>query len=281
MKSSLATVLFRFALLFALLPLAPAVRAQSTAYHCVLYTSNAGKSVRFSSAPILTSVDVATLNAAWKQFVVSSNHVTDTQAYGGCQPLAGTAAQQETVVTAAEANYTRLGAQVVHVNWTSAPGQIASASAAAAAPTHPVTAAGAPPPPATPARPVPPAPVATPAPTPTVAAPPPSATPTTASAAGGSFIMCATSGGPGRDTYLTGVFQTTRLRRMPNGGYFVDQAILDDFYAYLKQKGYTFQPGSNYGCAVKPTEAEARADEQKRQSGCSNCGKIVETGWKE
>ena len=103
----------------------------------------------------------------------------------------------------------------------------------------------------------------------------------TAPSAGAPFIVCATSGGPGMNTYLTGAFQTTRVRHMPSGGYLVDQSILNDFYAYLTQKGYKFKPGSNYGCAVKPTEAEAKADEQKRQSGCSNCGKIVETGWKE
>jgi hypothetical protein len=83
------------------------------------------------------------------------------------------------------------------------------------------------------------------------------------------------------DTYLTGAFQTSRVKHSPSGGNLVDQSILDNFYAYLKQKGYTFKPGSNYGCAVKPTAAEATADETKRQSGCSNCGKIVETGWTE
>jgi len=114
-----------------------------------------------------------------------------------------------------------------------------------------------------------------------VTAPATPVTASTAPSAGGSFIICATSGGPGMDTYLTAAFQTTRVKHSPSGGNLVDQAILDDFYAYLKQKGYNFKPGSNYGCAVKPTEAEARADEQKRQSGCSNCGKIVETGWKE
>lgn len=83
------------------------------------------------------------------------------------------------------------------------------------------------------------------------------------------------------DTYLTGAFQTTRVKHSPSGGNLVDQSILDRFYAYLTQKGYNFKPGSNYGCAVQPTEAAVRADEQKRQSGCSNCGKIVETGWKD
>jgi hypothetical protein len=105
--------------------------------------------------------------------------------------------------------------------------------------------------------------------------------PAPAAPAGAPFIICATSGGAGIDTYLTGAFQTTRVRRMPSGGNLVDQAILNDFYAYLTQKGYKFKPGSNYGCAVKPTEAEAKADEQKRQSGCSTCGKVVETGWTE
>ena len=60
------------------------------------------------------------------------------------------------------------------------------------------------------------------------------------SSAGAPFISCATSGGAGIDTYLTGVFQTTRpIKHLPSGGDLVDQSILDDFYAYLKQKGYT------------------------------------------
>jgi len=99
------------------------------------------------------------------------------------------------------------------------------------------------------------------------------------------FVSCSTSGGAGIDTYLTGVFQTARpVRRLPNGGVLVDQSILDHFYAYLTQKGYKFKPGSNYGCDVKPTEAEARAAQHKRAyggGGCSSCGKIVETGWTE
>lgn len=104
-------------------------------------------------------------------------------------------------------------------------------------------------------------------------------------AAGGPFISCATSGGAGIDTYLTGIFQTTRpIRHLPNGGNLVDQSVLNDFYAYLKQKGYNFKPGSNYGCDVSPTEAAAKAAQHKRHyegGGCSNCGKIVETGWTE
>ena len=64
----------------------------------------------------------------------------------------------------------------------------------------------------------------------------------------------------------------------------VDQGVLDRFYAYLTQKGYKFKPGSNYGCDVNPTEAQAKAAQHKRAyegGACSTCGKIVETGWKD
>jgi hypothetical protein len=278
MKTSFAMILF----IFSLFPLAPAISAQSNAYHCILYTKNAGKDVRFSSTPVLTNADVTTLNAAWKQYVAAAYHVSDPQAYGGCQALAGTPAQQEMVVTSAEANYKKLGAEVVHVNWTSAPGQTLSAAAPSPAPIHDVVApAAATSAPASPVRTAAAAPVAAPAATSNVAAPSAPVTSSTTASTGGPFIICATSGGPGIDTYLTGVFQTTRLRHLPSRGYLVDQSILDDFYAYLTQKNYNFKPGSNYGCAVQPTEAGAKADELKRQSGCSNCGKIVETGWKE
>jgi hypothetical protein len=117
------------------------------------------------------------------------------------------------------------------------------------------------------------------------AAPVTAASRPTAASTGGLFISCSTSGGAGINTYLTGVFQTTRpVRHLPNGGNLVDQSVLDDFYAYLKQKGYNFKPGSNYGCDVSPTEAAAKAAQHKRAyegGGCSNCGKIVETGWKD
>jgi hypothetical protein len=270
MKTSFAMILF----IFSLFPLAPAISAQSNSYHCILYTKNAGKDVRFSSTPLLTTADAPALNAAWKRYIVAAYHVGDPNAYGGCQALAGTPAQQEMVVTSAEANYKKLGAEVVHVNWTSAPGQTFAAAAPPPAPIHNVVAPAA-------AASAPAAPVAAPAATSNVAAPSAPLTSSTTASAGGPFIMCATSGGPGMDTNLTGAFQTTRVRHTPSGGNLVDQSILDAFYAYLTQKGYKFKPGSNYGCAVQPTEAGAKADEQKRQSGCSNCGKIVETGWRE
>lgn len=279
MKKPLAAILF----ILVLFPSAPAIFAQSNAYHCVLYTKNAGKDVRFSSTPVQTQADVATLNAAWKQYVVAAYHVSDPNAYGGCQAVAGALAQQEMVVTSAEANYKRLGAEVVHVNWTSAPGQTLSAPTpspanATSAPASPAQSAAAPA-----ANPAPnPAPVARPVPSPAPAAP---ATVSTAPSTGGSFIACSTSGGAGIDTYLTGVFQTAKpVPQRPNGGYLVDQAILDRFYAYLTQKGYNFKPGSNYACAVGRTEVEAEAAKHKRYyegGGCSTCGKTVETGWKD
>jgi len=98
------------------------------------------------------------------------------------------------------------------------------------------------------------------------------------------YISCSTSGGAGINTYITGVFQTTYpVKYLPSGGYLVDQSVLDRFYAYLTKKGYHFKPGSNYGCVVEPTKAQAEAAQRKRyeSGGCSNCGKVVETGWKD
>lgn len=285
MKMSLAAILF-IIVLFSSAP----VSAQSSAYHCVLYTTAAGKSVRFSSMPVQTQTDVATLNAAWKQYVIGTYHLTDPNAYGGCQAVAGTLAQQEMVVTSAEENYKRIGAEVVHVTWTSAPGQTLPAPPPSPVQMHnvaaPARAASASVPQAQSAS----TPASNPAPS---AAPVPSAAPnvaprapatiSAAPSAGDPFISCSTSGGAGINTYFTGVFQTTApIRRLPSGGVLVDQSILDRFYAYLKDKGYNFKPGSNYGCDVSPTEAAAKAAQHKRAyegGGCSTCGKIVETGW--
>ena len=114
------------------------------------------------------------------------------------------------------------------------------------------------------------------------------ATPATASAStGGPFISCSTQGGGGMVIYLTGIFQTSKpVKHLPNGAKIVDQSVLDDFYAYLTQKGYTFKPGSNGGCDVSPTEAAAITAQHTRVYGgngsCGYCGnKVVETGWKD
>jgi hypothetical protein len=119
------------------------------------------------------------------------------------------------------------------------------------------------------------------------AAPAAPVTASNASPTGGPFISCSTSGGAGTVIYLTGIFQTTKpVKHLPNGANVVDQSVLDDFYAYLTQKGYKFKPGSNQGCDVSPTEAAAIAAQHTRVYGgagsCGFCGnKIVETGWKE
>jgi hypothetical protein len=115
------------------------------------------------------------------------------------------------------------------------------------------------------------------------------------------FISCSTSGGAGIDIYYTGVFEIgakpgprprtpVSLAVSPDNGNtwlwpaVLSQTVLDHFQAYLTQKGYKFLPGSASGCDVKPSEAAAQAAQHKRAyegGGCSSCGKIVETGWKE
>ena len=144
----------------------------------------------------------------------------------------------------------RIG-HVVTVDWTDTPAQAAASNAAIAA----------------------------------ASATAPAASSSGAPSGNGSFIACSTSGGAGIDTYLTAVFQTAKpVRRLPNGGYSVDQAILDRFYAYLTAQGYKFKPGSGAGCAVAATAAEAETAKHKRYyegGGCSTCGKTVETGWKD
>jgi hypothetical protein len=113
------------------------------------------------------------------------------------------------------------------------------------------------------------------------------------------FISCSTLQDGGVDTYYTGVFEIGakpgRSPHPPNapGAYIggtwmvpavLPQTVLDDFQAYLTQKGYKFKPGSSSACDVKPTAAETQAAQHKRAyegGGCSSCGNIVETGWKE
>jgi hypothetical protein len=118
------------------------------------------------------------------------------------------------------------------------------------------------------------------------AAPSGSAAPASAST-GGPYISCSTSGGAGTVIYLTGIFQTTKpVRYLPNGAKIVDQSVLNDFYAYLTQKGYNFKPGNIQGCDVSPTEAAAKTAQHTRVYGgsgsCGYCGnKVVETGWTE
>jgi hypothetical protein len=276
MKLSLAAMVS----ILVLFPSASTVTAQSKAYHCILYTTNAGKSVRYSSTPVLTDTGVTTLNAAWKQHVVAAYHVRDPKPYGGCQALAGTPAQQELVVTSAEANYKKLGATVVHDKWTNAPGQIVSAPASLPGPA-PSTAA-----PATPA-----------APSPAVAAAPvpaPAASPT-------NYVWChstwvGTTGTrmpDGSVLYFTDVFAGA-IPPPPAGatagnGWAQQNASVTfqpAFFAFL-QKKYGFKNGGNYpvSCsAADPLTPAGLQNAQKRRQEFEALtrqfnGQVVETGW--
>jgi hypothetical protein len=107
-----------------------------------------------------------------------------------------------------------------------------------------------------------------------------------AAPAGGPWISCSTLIAGGFDTYFTGVFQTAKpVRHLgPKGIDIVDPSVLNDFYAYLNQKGYKFKPRTSGGCDVSPTEAAAKAAQLKSENGarvCASCGKVVETGWTE
>ena len=100
------------------------------------------------------------------------------------------------------------------------------------------------------------------------------------------YISCSTSGGAGIDTYYTGVFPIKNATTTPRGVLASpeSQVVLDHFYAYLTQKGYNFKPGSSSACDIARTEAAAQAAQHKRAyegGGCSTCGKVVETGWKD
>lgn len=277
MKTSIAMILF----IFLLFPLAPAISAQSNAYHCILYTKNAGRNVRFSSAPLLTTADAATLNAAWKPYVVAAYHVSDPNAYGGCQAVAGTPAQQEMVVTSAEENYKKLGAEVVHVNWTSAPGQTLAALTPSPAPTHDVAA---------PARPV--SVPASPA-QPAAAPPAPTAPPT-------NYVWChstwvgttGTKMPDGSVLYFSDVF--AGAIPPPSGatagnGWAQENASVTFqplFFAFL-QKKYGFKNGGNYpvSCSASdPLTPAGRQNAQNRKQEFEDMtkqfnGQVVETGW--
>jgi hypothetical protein len=76
------------------------------------------------------------LNAAWRQEVVSTYHTSDPRMRGGCQVISAIPARQKRAVNSLEENWKRLGAEIIHVDWTSAPGQVAAAPGAQPAPAH-------------------------------------------------------------------------------------------------------------------------------------------------
>jgi len=115
---------------------AQSVATAGKAYHCVLYTRQATKDVRYSGGPIVTDAAQPALTAAWNQEVLATYHVTDPHAHGGCQILSGIPANRERAVNSQEENWKRLHAEVIHVNWTSAPGQSFAAATPPPAPAH-------------------------------------------------------------------------------------------------------------------------------------------------
>ncbi|MGB6194105.1 MAG: hypothetical protein WBF42_16690 [Terracidiphilus sp.] len=205
-----------------------------------------GHAIAYVTPIILAERGASDISMAFNRYMAATYDLNKILGGSGyCRTVSNSADQRAYTMSQIEKQWADSKTVVTHIDWTGTPAEIAAANAKLAA-----------------------------------SAPAPAAPST-----GGPFISCATSGGAGIDTYLTGVFQTTRsIRHLPSGGNLVDQSILDDFYAYLKQKGYSFKPGSNYGCDVSPTEAAAKAAQHKRHyegGGCSTCGKTVETGWKE
>ena len=115
-------------------PAAPPVVAPGKAYHCVLYARQGTNDVRYSSGPIQTDAPVPSLNAAWKQEILATYHITNPRAYGGCQILSGLTSNRVKFVNSQEEHWRSLHAEVIHVNWTSAPGQVAASATPQTAP---------------------------------------------------------------------------------------------------------------------------------------------------
>jgi hypothetical protein len=236
-----------------------------TTYYCTLVADGGtswvrppgpSDATRYVSPIFQADWDSVAVSNAWyayirDHYVHDLDQAVNGAAFGtGSRLCSAQSPAQQAMLHQGDLRVDMVARHIVSVDWTDTPAQAAAARVAA--------------PPAFPAAP---------------------ATASTASSTGGSFISCSTSGGAGIDTYYTGVFQTTHpVKRLGNGGFFVDQSVLDRFYAYLTQKGYKFKPGSNYGCDVSLTEAATKAAQHKRAyegNPCSNCGKVVETGWKD
>lgn len=246
LPSYLGPLFLSIFLLAAQLILAQIPAAGEDSYFCRYYGQKDAHPITYVT-PIFQESTLGHLPDRFYAYMQATYDLSKIQ--GGnsqCKQVSSNAAAQANTMSMFEQQWAASKTEVIHIKWTDSPSDEAAAAAA---------------PPAAPA-------------------PQSSSVPS-----GGPFISCSTSGGAGIDTYLTGVFQTTRpVRHLPSGGNLVDQSILNDFYAYLTQKGYKFKPGSNYGCDVSPTEAAAKAAQHKRAyegGACSTCGKIVETGWTE
>jgi hypothetical protein len=229
---------------------APALHAQGPgqdSYLCDYHGQKDGHPIKYVT-PILKESTLGHLPDRFYAYMRTTYDLSKIQ-YGvpGCERISNDAAGQANTMDMMQKQWTASKTEVIHLTWTDSPAEAAAADAAAAQ-----AAAAAP-----------------------------------RASTGGPFISCSTQGGGGVTIYVTGIFQTTKpVRYLPNGWKIVDQSVLDDFYAYLKEKGYNFKPGSNEGCDVSPTEAAAETAQHTRihggGGGCGYCGnKVVETGWKE
>ena len=210
-----------------------------------------GHPIVYVTPIIHTDRGASDISTAFNKYM-SATYDTNKIQYGSgyCRTVSNSPDQQAYTLSQLEKQWADSKTAVTHINWTGTPAEIEATNARLAA----------------------------------------AASAAAASSAGGPFISCSTSAGPGFDTYFTGVFQTTRpIKSLPNGAKIVDKSVLDDFQAYLAQKGYKFRPGSNQGCDVSPTEAATKAAQHTRAYGgggglgvnCCGNGKVVETGWKD
>jgi hypothetical protein len=103
------------------------------------------------------------------------------------------------------------------------------------------------------------------------------------------FISCSSAHDGGIDWYFSDVFPSQMTgKEVPTLEKFApDRAsvsrIMDAFNDYLSQKHFKFKPGSSAACDSSTNEATAKAAKHRRAyegNQCSNCGKVVETGWK-
>jgi hypothetical protein len=103
------------------------------------------------------------------------------------------------------------------------------------------------------------------------------------------FISCSSAPDGGLDWYFSAVFPAQMTgKEVPTAERFApDRAsvsrIMDAFNDYLSQKHYKFKPGGAAACDSSTNEATAKAAKHRRAyegNPCSNCGKVIETGWK-
>jgi hypothetical protein len=230
----------------------PAAPLSANAYYtlCRYQGQLDAHSIVYVTPIIHTDRGASDISTAFNQYMSATYDINKIQYGSGyCRAVSNSPDQQAYTMSQLEKQWADSKTTVTHIDWTGTPAEIEATNARLAA----------------------------------------SASAAAASSAGGPFISCSTSAGPGFDTYFTGVFQTTRpIRSLPNGAKIVDQSVLDDFQAYLAQKGYKFKPGSTQGCDVSRTEAATKAAQHTRAYGgggglgvnCCGNGKVVETGWK-